>query len=253
MLLWIVLACAFGGVASVLVAAFFVTRFRAESLGRLIAFAAGAMLAAALLNVLPEAIELSNNRIEPIMWTLLIGLVGFYLLERAAIWRHSHDTEFSDANGSNALHATPWVILIGDGLHNFVDGVLIAAAFLADPWLGVTTALAVAAHELPQELGDMVLLLNAGWSKRKALLANALSGSMAIAGGALGYFALSNMQSALPYALAIAAASFIYIAVADLLPHLHRRHRVDGFLMQSGLLAAGLACIAVVGELLHHH
>jgi zinc and cadmium transporter len=250
MLLWIVVACAIGGIVSVTLAWLLLLRVNTQSLGRLIAFAAGAMLATALLDIFPEAITQSKGNYEPIMITFLASIVVLYLLERAAIWRHSHDTtEASD----NHLSAAPWVILLGDGVHNFVDGVLIAAAFLVDPWLGMTTTFAVVAHELPQELGDTVVLLNSGWSRKKALIGNGASSLASVLGGVLGYFALSGMQSALPYVLTVAAASFIYIAMTDLLPMLHRRHRVDGFVTQTSLLVAGIVCVTVIGEILHHH
>lgn len=132
----------------------------------------------------------------------------------------------------------------------FAAGTMLAAAFLADPWLGVTTTLAVVAHEVPQELGDFVLL-SAGWSKRKALLANGASSLASVLGGVVGWAALDGAQGALPYALAVAAGSFLYIAVADLMPLLHQRRRVDGFMPQTALMAAGLLCIPLVGHRLH--
>lgn len=231
-------------------AALLAYRLPSKGLGRMVAFAAGAMLAAALLDILPEAFELAGGRHEELLATLLAALVGFYLLERAALWRHAHPHD------EEHRHAVPtqgavWVALLGDGVHNFVDGVLLAGAFLADPWLGVTTTLAVVAHEVPQELGDFVLLLSAGWSKRRALLANGLSSLSSVLGGVVGWWLLDGAQGLLPYALAVAAASFLYIAVADLMPLLHRRRRIDGFLRQSALLAAGLACVPVIGHWLH--
>lgn len=246
----IVLACLIGGVLSVLLSAALAFRLPARIVGRLIAFAAGAMLAAALLDILPEAIHLASGQTEAMLATLLGSLVVFYLLEHAAIWRHAHpDDEAMHGHAPNA--AAAWAVLVGDGVHNFVDGILIAAAFLADPWLGVTTAVAVVAHEVPQELGDFVLLLSAGWSKRQALLANAASSAASVLGGVVGWLAFESAREALQYALAIAAGSFLYIAVADLLPLLHRRRRIDGFLPQSALLAAGLICIPLVGHWLH--
>lgn len=133
-------------------------------------------------------------------------------------------------------------------MHNVVDGVLLAAAFLADPWLGVTTALAIALQEIPQELGDFVLLLESGWCKRRALLANAASSPASVLGGVVGWLALSHAQAALPHALAVAAASFLYTAVADLLPLLHRRHAQDGFALQTALRAGGRAVIPAFGH-----
>ena len=251
-LLSIVAACLLGGLASLLIAALLATRLSTSALGRMVDFAAGAMLAAALVDVLPEAVSLARGQHEALFATLLAALIGFYLLERAALWRHAHHG-LDDAAHEAALPSpgAAWVVLLGDGVHNFVDGVLIAAAFLADPWLGVTTTLAVVAHEVPQELGDFVLLLSAGWSRRRALLANGASSLASVAGGVVGWLALDGAQGALPYALAVAAASFLYIAVADLMPLLHRRRRIDGFVAQSALLAAGLVCVPLVGHWLH--
>jgi zinc and cadmium transporter len=246
MLIWIVLACLLGGVVSLLFAWFIAARLRPSSLGRFIAFAAGTMLTAAMLGMLPEAFEMAPNKAHELCVVLFVSLLAFYLLQRAAIWRHTHEHDVT-------LRGVPAVIVFGDGVHNFVDGVLIAAAFLVDPMLGVTSTIAVVAHEVPQELGDFVLLLNAGWSKKKALLANGASSLASVLGGIVGWWALSSAQAALPYALMVAAASFIYIAVADLIPHLHRRHKLDGFFPQTGLLFLGIAMIAVIGELLHHH
>jgi len=242
----VVVACLLGGLVSLTLAALLALRLKPQALGRMVAFAAGTMLAAAWLDLLPEAFHLGAAQHDALFATTLAALLGFYLLERAALWRHAHP----EPHGGPAA-GTPWVVLLGDGVHNFVDGVLIAAAFLADPWLGVTTTLAVVAHEVPQELGDFVLLLAAGWSKRRALLANAASSLASVAGGIVGWLALDGARGALPYALAVAAASFLYIAVADLLPLLHRRRRIDGFVPQSALLAAGLTCIPLVGHWLH--
>jgi zinc and cadmium transporter len=242
-----------GGALSLLAAAWLSFRLPPRALARCVAFAAGVMLAAALLEILPEAFELAPDRPDALFATLLGGLLAFFFLERAALWRHAHPDPNTGESRAGELHSAPWAVLIGDGVHNAVDGVLIAAAFLADPWLGVTTAAAVIAHEIPQELGDFVLLLQAGWSRRRALLANAASSLMSVAGGVFGWWALDGAQALLPFALCVAAASFLYIAVADLLPLLHRRHQADGFAAQSALLAAGLVCIPLLGHWLHHH
>ena len=144
------------------------------------------------------------------------------------------------------------MIVLGDGLHNFVDGVLIAAAFLADPALGWVTAIAVLAHELPQEIGDFMVLLNAGLSKKRALVLNAFSGAAMILGGIAGYFALDGVQTAVPYVLVIAAASFIYIAVADLVPELHRQRSFRDAAAQLVLLLTGIGTVLLIGLLLPH-
>jgi zinc and cadmium transporter len=252
MLTWALMASLACGLGSLLLAAALAFRLSPTGLGRLIAFAAGTMLAAALLDILPEALASAPSHADALLATVLAGLIGFYLLERAALWRHDHSGSTPGGHGhAHALPGAPWVILLGDGVHNFVDGVLLAAAFLTDPRLGVTTAIAIALHEVPQELGDFVLLLEAGWSKRRALLANAASSLTSVAGTLVGWFALEGARFALPYALAVAAASFLYIAMADLVPLLHRRHRQDGFAAQTALLAAGLVCIPLFGHWLH--
>lgn len=249
-LICIVAACLLGGVLSLLLAWLLAVRMPHGVLGRMVAFAAGTMLAAALLDILPEALSLAAGQHDALLATLLAALLGFYLLERAALWRHAHPEPHAHDHAVPTQGAA-WAVVLGDGVHNFVDGVLIAAAFLADPWVGVTTTLAVVAHEVPQELGDFVLLLSAGWSKRKALLANGASSLTSVLGGVIGWYALDGAREGLPYALAVAAGSFLYIAVADLMPLLHQRRRIDGFLPQSALMAAGLVCIPLVGHWLH--
>ena len=143
------------------------------------------------------------------------------------------------------------MILIGDGLHNFLDGVLIAGAFLTDVHLGIVTSLAVAAHEIPQEVGDFALLLHSGYRRGKALFYNVLSSLTTVIGGVLAYYALSDLQHALPYVLAVAASSFIYIAVADLIPTLHQRIKVSETVQQIILIAAGVLVIYVTHSTLH--
>lgn len=240
----IVLATLAGGVVSVLLAASLALTVLARWADRLVSFAVGVMLAAALLNLWPEA----ANALGPDVagaW-LLGGVVAFFVLEKLSLWRHDH----GHAGGPSPHAPAVPMILIGDGLHNFVDGVLIAAAFLQDPALGVATSVAVIAHEVPQEIGDFMVLLSAGVSRRRALLLNTLSGATAVLGGVLGYFALRGLESVLPYVLAIAAASFVYIAVADLVPELHKaRRQLTAMSAQVGLMAIGIAAVA----LLHQH
>ena len=143
------------------------------------------------------------------------------------------------------------MILVGDSLHNFVDGVLIAAAFLTDLHLGIVTALAVAAHEIPQEISDFIILLQSGFSRGKALLFNLLSSLATVVGGILAYYALAEIEPVLPYILAVAAASFIYIAVADLIPGLHRRTQLTATLQQMTLIVAGVSVIYFAHSTLH--
>lgn len=258
----IILATLLGGLLSMVAAAGLVFRLSRRSTATLVAFAAGVMLSSALLDILPEAFaSLPQHMDAPehaghghdspttrLFATLLAGLLGFFALERLALWRHSHADCDATASEPHGEVAAP-LILLGDAFHNFVDGLLIAAAFLADPMLGVTTTLAVVAHEIPQELGDFVLLLNAGWSRPKAFLANAASSLTSVLGGLLGYFALDGAEHILPYVLTIAAASFIYIAVADLLPLLHRQR--SSFALQSALIGLGVVVVPLVGQWVH--
>ncbi len=245
----IVVATLLGGLLSMVAAAGLAFRFSRQSTATLVAFAAGVMLSSALLDILPEAFagrEAGTG--QALFATLLAGLLGFFALERLALWRHAH-ADCLGCEGEHPAEVAAPLVLIGDAFHNFVDGLLIAAAFLADPMLGATTTLAVVAHEIPQELGDFVLLLNAGWSRRKAFLANAASSLSSVLGGLLGYFALDGAEQFLPYVLTIAAASFIYIALADLLPMLHRQR--SSFALQSALIGLGIMIVPTIGLWLH--
>ena len=258
----IILATLLGGLLSMVAAAGLAFRLSRKATTTLVAFAAGVMLSSALLEILPEAFASLAQHTDAaenaghghdtpaatLFTVLLAGLLGFFALERLALWRHSH-AGYDAAVGDHQAEVAAPLILLGDAFHNFVDGLLIAAAFLADPMLGVTTTLAVVAHEIPQELGDFVLLLNAGWSRRKAFLANAASSLTSVLGGLLGYFAMDGAEHILPYVLTIAAASFIYIAVADLLPLLHRQR--SSFALQSALIGLGVIVVPLVGQWVH--
>lgn len=238
LLLYIVGASVAGGALSLLGAALLTFRLPPSLLPRLVSFAAGVLLAAAFLNVLPEAFA-QNADHAGLFAAILGGLIGFFLLEKLALWRHSHEQVVDDARG----HAGQ-LILVGDGVHNFADGIMIAAAFLTDPMLGLTTAVAVIAHEIPQEMGDFLILLNAGFSRAKALWLNLVSSLASVAGGVLGYFLLIMASALLPYILALAAASFIYIAVADLMPGMNKRWETRATLWQLGLIASGIGLVA---------
>ncbi|MDD3649928.1 ZIP family metal transporter [Immundisolibacter sp.] len=221
-----------GGVLSVLIAALLSMTVLRRIAGKLVGFAVGVLLAAALLELLPEALaELSAPRVGGV---LLAGLLGFFFLEKLALWRHDH------GGGSDA---TATLIVLGDGVHNFVDGVLLAAAFLQDPLLGMTTAAAVIAHEIPQEIGDFMVLLAVGVSRPRALALNALSGAAMVAGGVIGFAALQAVTGAVPYLLALAAASFLYLATADLVPLLQRERRGTDFAEQLLVLLLGVGVV----------
>ena len=214
---------------------------------RMVSFAVGAMLGAAFLHLLPEALSQADS-IEALFATLLAGMLTFFLLEKAALWRHRHEP-LTEA----PYHRAGVLIVIGDALHNFVDGVLIAAAFLTDTALGIAATAAIIAHEVPQEVGDFMVLLNGGYSRRKALLLNTASSLTAVVGGIVGYLALGDATSAVPYVLTLAAASFIYIAAADLIPQLHRHNDGRSAVWQIALILLGIAMIAVPHAWLHAH
>lgn len=201
----------------------------------LVSYAAGTLLAAAFLGMLPAA--LSMGRPDAVSATVLGGIVLFFLLEKVVLWRHSHH------DGQDARRPAGPLILIGDATHNFVDGVMIAAAFLSSVPLGIATALAVIAHEIPQEVGDFAILLDSGYERTTALALNALSAAATLPGAVLAYFWLGEVEAAKPYILALAAASFIYIAVADLIPGLNRQASPGASVLQTTLILAGIGTI----------
>lgn len=269
LLAWIILFSLVGGLLSVLLAASFLllpSAARSRLIPHLVSFAIGALLGAAFLALLPHAINgIGSGDVHDVTFTVLLGVLGFFLLEKFVLWRHCHHShcevhgaedehEHGHAPPAAAAHHAPaagTLILIGDGIHNLVDGILIAAAFLTDEHLGIVTALAVATHEIPQEVGDFSILLHSGYSRSRALAYNALSGLATVLGGVLAYFALSDVQHIVPYVLAIAAASFIYIAVADLIPGLHKRTAAADGVKQIALILAGVAVIYVAHSTLH--
>lgn len=178
----------------------------------LLSFATGTLLCTGFAGMLPKA--LSQARSQYVMLALLGGILLFFLLEKTLLWRHCH-------NKNCELHsAAGHIVIIGDSVHNFMDGIAIAAAFSLSTGLGIGTAVAVFAHELPQEVGDFAVLLNSGFSKTKAFVWNLLSGFAALLGGLLAWLAIDTMKAAIPYALAFSAASMIYVAMSDLIPSL---------------------------------
>lgn len=264
LLFWIIGFSLLGGIASVVLASTFLLlseRARHVTVPHLVSFAVGALLGAAFLGLLPHALEHHHGHgIDPhdLGLTLLIGLLTFFLLEKFVLWRHchhdhceAHSPDQDHTSSPQSHQAAGTLILVGDSIHNFVDGVLIAAAFMADIHLGIVTALAIAAHEIPQELGDFVILLHSGFERKKALLYNILSSLATVVGALLAYYALADMQHVLPYILVIAAASFIYIAVADLIPGLHAKVQPSETVQQLLLIGAGAAFIFVSHSTLH--
>lgn len=242
-LAWIIAASLAGGALSVAAAAV-ALMVRLSWLPMLVSFAIGALLGAAFLEVIPHAFEQGDPRTAAA--SILGGILGFFLLEKLLLWRHSHDEH--EAAHDHGRAGT--MIVVGDTIHNFLDGVLIAAAFLQGTELGIITALAIVAHEIPQEVGDFLILLNSGYSRAKAFALNLLSSFGTLLGGLLGYYALQVFMRWEPVLLGIVAASMIYVAVADLIPGLHKRPELRATVAQTSLIAAGIAAIALVRILL---
>ena len=199
----------------------------------LVSYAVGALLGAAMLGILPEALELLPA--QRVLMALLAGILLFFILEKLVLWRHCH-THDCEVHESSVVP-----VLVGDAFHNFVDGAVIGAAVITSIPLGVSTAVAIAAHEIPQELGDFAILLHAGYSRSRALMLNVLSGLSSAVGAVGAFAAFDAMPKARPYFLSLAAASFLYVAMADLIPGLHRGRTDAGSMRQIVLIAAGIA------------
>ena len=274
LLLLIIIFTAVGGVLSVLAAAVFLLlrdHHRNAVLPHGISFAIGALLAVAFWGLIPEAFAIVKpEQFQALSGTILAGILGFFVLEKLLIWRHchygsceahgdegqgddhAHTHGHSHSHGRSDAKSAGALIILGDSIHNFVDGVLIAAAFLTDVQLGIVTSLAVAAHEIPQEVGDFAILLDSGYSRGKALFYNMLASLTTVLGGVLAYFSLEDLHDSLPYFLALASSSFIYIAVADLIPSLHTKTDMKTSLQQITLIAAGVFVICSLHGIVHN-
>lgn len=272
-LLSIVVATVAGGLASCLVASIALAA-KLQSIERWVAFAVGAMLTVVFLDILPHALSDGVVPSSLMVW-VLGGILFFFFLEKLVIWRHSHgDLTPPPSDGSAASdphhphhhhhhhhshgHAhnhgvgrTGLMVLIGDSLHNATDGVVIAAAFMADFKLGVVTSLAVIAHEIPQEVSDFFVLLHSGYSKKKAFLYNVISSMAMVVGGVGAYFALDQAQAYVTPVLAFAASSMLYVAVADLIPTLHRKFSIKDTLQQMLMIGLGVFTVVIMHSFLH--
>ena len=274
-LLLIITFTALGGVLSVLAASVFLLLPESQQhrvLPHGISFAIGALLTGAFCGLIPHAFEaVPSEAIDNLSATILAGILLFFVLEKLLVWRHCHSHACA-AHGEDAHHdhhhdhvhqpqaapqsnrrATGIFIILGDSIHNFVDGVLIAAAFLTDVQLGIVTSLAVAAHEIPQEVGDFAILLHSGYSRLRALLYNILASLATVVGGVLAYYGLGDLHQVLPYFLALAASSFIYIAVADLIPSLHEKTDIKTSLHQIAFILAGVLLILLMQGIAHQY
>lgn len=258
---WIIVATFAGGILSAVVASLFALKAKPAQVPMLVSYAVGALLGAAFIEVLPHAFYQSES-IEATAATVLAGILAFFILEKLVLWRHCHVEECEahdphvpqqQTHNHNDHGRSGLMILVGDTFHNFVDGVLIAAAFMADTQLGIVTSIAIIAHEVPQEVGDFLILLHSGYSKRSAMLLNMLASAAMVIGGVLAYFTLQVAEALVTPLLALAAASMLYVAVADLIPGLHRRPELAATAQQVLLIGLGIATIWAVGAWAHGH
>jgi zinc and cadmium transporter len=244
---WILVASLAGGTLSAGLAAASLA-LRATWVPMLVSFAVGTLLGAAFLEIIPQAFEIGEA--HQVAFSILGGIFGFFVLEKVLIWRHCH-TEHCEVHDQEGKRSGA-LIVVGDTVHNFVDGVLIAAAFVQSTELGVVTAVAIIAHEIPQEVGDFLILLHSGYSRLRALAMNILSSLATVVGGVVGYFALQLVSGLEAPLLGVVAASMIYVAVADLIPGLHRRPELRDTAFQALLIALGIGTIGLVSALLPH-
>lgn len=261
-LILILLGTVAAGVGSVWVAAVLSFAMLARYTAHMLSLAAGALLATAFMHLLPEAFE-SATGAHDLFALLLGGLVFFFLLDKAELYHHGHEHSHATHDhahhhghgGSN--HAQPgrmgggWAVLAGDSVHAFGDGILIASAFVADWTLGLVTALAVLAHEVPHHMGDLVVLQHTVGTRRAALLKVSLAGTVTAMGGMVGYFLVSELADQLPYFLVVASSSFVYVALADLIPQLQKRLNLAETLAQLVWLLTGMGLVMVVSGLAH--
>jgi zinc and cadmium transporter len=249
-LLYIVLANAISTLISIGLAALLSFRLLSGVVDKMVSVAAGVLLATALVQLLPEAMG-SGLAPQRLGWVFTGGIVAFFILEKLTLIHHTHHHEgdtHHHPHGHDAQEAGrgAWPILVGDAFHNFADGAVIAAAFLLDVRAGVLTTSAVFAHEVPHEIGDFMILLNAGFERRRAFMFMLISGMSAVLGGVTGYLLLDSYRVLLPYTLLIAAASFVYIALSDLLPEMMRRKPLRQSLPEVALVLFGVAVAGLI-------
>lgn len=253
----VLLAASLGTVLALVTSAWLSFKSLSKTLEPMVSLSAGVLLGTSLLHLLPEALDRGMNYHDLFRW-LLGGLLLFFVLEKFALLRHSHHHEHDghdhhhgfdrhEAGKGGAL------IVIGDSIHNFADGLLIASAFLIDVQLGLLTTVSIALHEIPQQTGDFLVLINAGIRRKKAFILMAIAGLAAVLGALLGYTLLQDATELLPIALVLAAASFLYVAVADLIPHMQQRLALKEGFSQLVFVSAGVVLVTYLSTILHHH
>ena len=262
-LLAILLATLVAGVGSVWLAALLGFGILARYTQHMLSLAAGALLATAFMHLLPEAFE-SQVGADQLFPTLLVGLIFFFLLDKAELWHHGHEHHHGHAHspaagehhhghGHEPRAGGSWAILTGDSVHCFGDGVLIASAFVADMRLGVVAALAVLMHEVPHHMGDLAVLRQSNDNRRVAFLKVSLAGALTAMGGVAGYFLVAQLEAYLPYFLAVASSSFLYVALADLIPQLQKQLTARETAAQILWLAVGIGMVTLASSLTHSH
>jgi zinc and cadmium transporter len=264
-LVYIIAACLVGSTLSALLAAMVAWRIQPRLIPMFVSYAVGALLGVVFLDLLPHIFEHGSGGKAGAGW-ILTGILAFFVMEKMVLWRHdhhhgaevvslpaAHDHSHPHAHShDSARRSSAWMIIIGDGFHNFTDGLAIAAAFMADIRLGVVTALAIIAHELPQELGDFLILIHSGFSRMRALFWNLVSSLATLIGAILAYVALSYLHDYASVFLCFAASSMIYVAIADLIPGLHRRTGLADSIQQIALITLGIGSIWIVRMLIGH-
>ena len=272
-LIAILLGTVAAGVGSVWLAAVLGMAMLARFTQHMLSLAAGALMATAFMHLLPEAFE-SQADAHTLFGLLLGGLVFFFLLDKAELWHHGHEHHHGIAEGlpndhghdhahghehghsghhDHGQRSGGWAVLAGDSVHAFGDGILIASAFVADMRLGMVTALAVLAHEVPHHMGDLVVLQQTSRTRRAALVKVSLAGTVTALGGLVGYFLLEQLHDYLPYFLVAASSSFVYVALADLIPQLQKRLGMRETVAQVAWLLAGIALVSLVSGMAHSH
>lgn len=247
----IILFSLVGGIFSLIGAAVLLSakRIKEKTLIHLVIFSAGALLGAALLNIIPEALHHLEDRgvegIEPVTQMMLLGILVFFTLERLLLRFHGHQEHEGHAETTH-LQTSPHLLILGDSLHNLLDGVAITASFLISVPVGIVTAIAVAAHEIPTEIGEFSVMLQAGWNRMRVLLTNAASSLMTVVGALLTYLFRENLEGSVGYLLAFTAGIFIYISLSDLIPEIHHKTRKDSAWHVLSLLLTGIVIVRVV-------
>ena len=250
-LLIIIAVCFFGSLLSLMLAYLFSKLKMVNYADYFVSFAVGTLLGAAFLEIIPHAYELSRD-LHQISLIVLIGILVFFILEKLLVWRHCH--------GSHCENHSPVVnhdvkkgsiLIIGDCFHNFIDGILIASAFIVDINLGLITALAIIVHEIPQEISNFSILINSGYSLSRTLMMNIITGCAMIVGAILAYFVLNDLEELIPIILSLAASSMIYVAISDLIPSLHKKVQIMQTLQQTFSILFGVLIIYFLHSLIH--